>query len=122
MKEAPAGVGRWKTPATFFPWKHVQQYINLIDAQVYHAGIAFAQELFLNKTRQCPKCARSAPELFWVCVTDPGAAWDAGKGRVGFLTLCKKCKLQVDFIVDPELTEMEAEQWRQSRTLSSGIL
>jgi hypothetical protein len=56
--------------------------------------------------------------LFWFSVSDPEAAWDAGTGRVGFLTLCERCQLQVDFLIDPELTEMQAEQWRECRTLS----
>ena len=45
-------------------------------------------------------------------------AWDAGTGRVGFLTLCKICHLQVDFMIDNELTEMQDNQWRECRTLS----
>ena len=44
--------------------------------------------------------------------------WDAGTGRVGFLTVCEKCRLQVEFLLDRELTDMQAEQWRQCRTLA----
>lgn len=111
-------VSGWKTPQAFFPWPHLQQYIDGIDATVYSAAIECAQEEFLNQAKPCPGCRASPQELFWFCVTDPEAAWDAGTGRVGFLTLCKKCKLQVDFFVDQELTEMQAEQWRECRTLS----
>jgi hypothetical protein len=111
-------VKRWKTPATYFPWEHVQQYIDRIDSTVYHHSVALAQELFIAKAQPCPKCKCAAAELFWFSVTDPEAAWDAGTGRVGFLTLCKKCKLQIDFLLDPELTEIQAEQWRECRTLS----
>ena len=111
-------VSRWKTPATFFPWSHVQEYVDQIDAQVYHVAIEFAQEQLLTNATSCPKCGCEAAKLFWFSVTDPEPAWDAGTGRVGFLTLCKRCKLQVSFLVDNELTKMQADQWRECRSLS----
>jgi hypothetical protein len=111
-------VTHWKTPAAFFPWPHVQEYVDRIDPAVYRAAIELAQEEFLARASPCPQCGTPAAELFWFSVTDPEAAWDAGTGRVGFLTTCKRCQLQVDFLVDPELTEMQAEQWRACRTLA----
>lgn len=111
-------VTRWKTPTTFFAWPHVQQYIDGIDSTVYHAAIECAQEQLLAQAKPCPQCGCEASKLFWFSVTDPEAAWDAGTGRVGFLTLCKRCRLQVDFLIDQELTELQAEQWRECRTLA----
>jgi hypothetical protein len=111
-------VTHWKTPTAFFPWPHVQRYIDRIDSTVYHVAIEFAQEQFLAQARPCPQCGRAAADLFWFSVSDPEAAWDAGAGRVGFLTICKRCKLQVSFLTDQELTDMQAEQWRECRTLS----
>jgi hypothetical protein len=111
-------VTRWDTPAAFFPWSHVQKYIDRIDAQVYHVAIEFAQEQLLAQARPCPKCGCEAADLFWFSVTDPEPAWDAGTGRVGFLTLCKRCELQVNFLIDQELTDMQADQWRSCRSLS----
>lgn len=111
-------VTSWKTPAEFFPWEHVQQYIDRIDATVYRAAVTFAQEEMLARARPCPHCGRAAAELSWVSVADAEVAWDAGTGRVGFLTLCVHCKRQVDFLVEVELTEMQAAQWGKCRTLS----
>jgi hypothetical protein len=111
-------VSRWDTLATFFPWPHVQRYLDDIDATVYQAAIEFAQEQLLSEAKACSQCGLPADELFWLSVTDPEPAWDAGTGRVGFLTVCKQCRLQVDFLVDCELTEMQADQWRECRTLS----
>lgn len=111
-------VTRWKTPAAFFPWPHVQQYIDRIDLIVYRVAIEVAQEQFLAQAKPCPQCGAPASGLFWFSVADAEAAWDAGIGRVGFLTVCERCQLQVDFLIDPELTEMQAEQWRECRTLS----
>jgi hypothetical protein len=93
-------------------------YINCIDAQVYRIAIAVAQELVGGAAKRCPGCGCQPMDLFWFCVTSPEADWDVGSGRVGFLTLCERCKLQVDFLVDQELTDLQAEQWRVHRELS----
>jgi hypothetical protein len=111
-------VSNWKTPATYFPWNHVQRYIDQIDAQVYSAAIDFAQEQFGEQAKPCPTCGTSADKLFWFSVSSPEPEWDTGTGKVGFLTLCKKCKVQVDFLIDDELTEMQEQQWRDIRALS----
>jgi hypothetical protein len=107
----------WKTPAAFFSWPHAQQYLDRIDSTVYHTAIEFAQMEF-PAARPCPSCGRPADELFWFSISDQEVAWDAGTGRVGFLTVCERCRLQVDFLLDQELTDMQAEQWRDCRTLS----
>ena len=111
-------IAKWNSPAAFFPWPHVQQHFDRIDATVYRAAVEFAQEQFLDQARSCPNCGRAAAELRWLSVSDAESAWDAGTGRVGFLTVCEPCRLQVDFFVDAELTEMQADQWRECRTLS----
>lgn len=111
-------VTQWRTPATLFPWPHVQRYIDSIDSTVYRAAIKFAQQELLAGAQPCSSCGCPAAELFWFSISDPEAAWDAGTGRVGFLTLCERCHLQVDFLVDRELTAMQAELWRDCRTLN----
>jgi hypothetical protein len=107
----------WETPATFFPWEHVQGSIDRVDATVYRHAIRAAKDLFLGQARPCPGCGRDADELAWFCVISPEATWDEGTGRVGFLTLCNRCRLQVDFLVDRELTDLQAEEWVSDRTL-----
>ena len=108
----------WTTPADHFPWPHVQTYIDRIDSTVYHHAVEFAQEELLPAARPCPGCGTPAGELFWFSVTDPKPAWDRGDGRVGFLTVCTCCRRQVEFLIDAELTQMQADQWRRCRTLS----
>lgn len=110
-------VKKWKTPATFFPWPHVQMHIDQIDAQVLHVAIDMAQQFLGEGAKPCPSCGRPPKELFWFSISSAEADWDAGIGQVGFLTLCEKCKLQVNFLVDPELTQMQVEQWRDHRML-----
>jgi hypothetical protein len=106
---------RWNTPAAFFPWPWVQTAIDGADSAVYRHAIEMAQELHLGHARPCPGCGRPPGELFWFSVSDPEEMWDRGTGRVGFLTLCEDCRRQVDFLVDEELTELQAEDWRAGR-------
>jgi hypothetical protein len=106
-----------RTPATFFSWPHVQQYINSIDSTVYRVAIEMAQERFLGQAKVCPNCGQAPENLFWFSVSSPEETWDADTGQVGFLTVCKRCRLQVDFLVDQELTDMQAQQWRDYRAL-----
>jgi hypothetical protein len=110
-------VSGWRTPATFFPWLHVQHYIDCIDSTVYRVAVEMAQERLITQAKPCPSCGQPPADLFWFSVTRPEEAWDAGTGQVGFLTLCECCKLQVDFLVDEELTDMQAKQWRDHRAL-----
>jgi hypothetical protein len=99
----------WSTPAPFFPWPHVQAQLEQIDAQVYRLAMEFAQEQFREEARDCPTCGHPAQELFWLGVDAPDEAWRGGEGQSGFLTVCTPCRAQVDFLVDPELTEAYAE-------------
>jgi hypothetical protein len=108
-------VSGWNTPAEFFPWPWVQRASELTDSVVYRHAIEMAQELHLERARPCPDCGRSPSELFWLSVSDPEETWDRGTGRVGFLTICDDCRRQVDFLLDEELTEFQAEDWRAGR-------
>jgi hypothetical protein len=108
-------MSRWKTPAAFFPWPWVQKAIDGIEGIVYRHAVKLAHDLHLGRARSCPGCGRAPSDLFWVSISDPEEAWDKGTGRVGFLTLCEDCRLQVDFLVDEELTELQAKEWRAGR-------
>lgn len=63
-----------------------------------------AKELLGEHARSCPSCARSAAELEWICLDDPE---EGGTDVVvGWLTYCDRCHLQVEFVVDEELTQL----------------
>ena len=109
------GVARWETPARFFPWPWVQRALDQIESVVYRHSIRMAQDLHLDRARACPECGRSPGDLSWFSISDPEEAWDRGTGRVGFLTLCERCQLQVDFLIDDELTALQEEDWRAGR-------
>jgi len=111
-------VSRWKTTASIFPWPHVQRSIDGIDPQVFRIAMEDAQRLYLEGAHPCPGCGRAPQELFWLGLSSPEETWDAGAGGSGFLTICEACQRQVDFFADEELTEIEAENWREGRFLS----
>lgn len=99
-------VATWETPAEFFPWVYAQHYINRIDSTDYRAAVMYAKAEFPSAC-PCPSCDRSAAELFWFSISDPEQAWEAGTVRVGFLTVCQTCRLQVEFLLDRELIDMQ---------------
>ena len=84
--------------------------------EVYQVAVDMAQQFLGDGAKPCLGCGCPPKELFWFSISSAEADWDARTGQVGFLTLCIKCKLQVDFLVDPELTQMQVEQWRDHRT------
>ena len=113
---AAPNVSRWRTPAAFFPWPHVRRSIDAIDAQVYRHAVRTAIETDGHRAKSCPDCGASPENLAWVTVTSPEETWAAGTGETGFLTICRDCRRQVDFLVDPELTALDAEGWREFGT------
>jgi hypothetical protein len=111
-------VARWTTPAAFFPWPYVQHHIHQIEWLVYDVAMQTAREQFAEQARPCPVCGRAPERLFWCSIADPEEAWARGEGRDGFLTICPDCKTQVDFLVEDELTAIQAEQYRETGTLA----
>lgn len=110
-------MSEWTTSATYFPWLHVQEYFNRIDSVVYRDAINMAHELHLIGASGCPRCSRAPADLTWFSITAPVAEWRVGNGRVGFITICPDCQLQVDFLVDDELTELEQENFKHFGTI-----
>jgi hypothetical protein len=105
----------WTSPAAYFPWSHVQRALDDIDVHAYGVAMETAQDMFRGEASTCSTCGASPLALLWVCVSAPSEEWERGSGRVGFLTVCTACRRQVDFLVDEELTDLEAEQREASR-------
>ncbi len=108
-------VGDWTTPAAYFPWPHVQRAIESADPNVHRVSMEAAHDMFRGDASACSGCGASPGGLLWVCVSSPSDDWERGAGRVGFLTVCTTCRAQVDFLVDDELTDLEAEQREADR-------
>ena len=102
----------WTTPAAFFPWPHVQKALDESDPQVYRAAMRAAREQLGGSAQACAGCGRPPEELTWLGISSPDEAWERGEGQAGFLTVCARCRWQVDFFKDDELTEIEEEARR----------
>ena len=87
----------------YFSWDEVKQNRDQIDWVVYPTAMEFAKEMYLNGAKSCPKCGESPENLFWFGIQSSNESWDRGEGKAGFLTICEKCNLQVDFFRDEEL-------------------
>jgi len=68
-----------------------------------------AKELLLSQASRCPRCGTAPDDLTWLCVATPDETWTTDEGRAGWLTICESCALQVDFIVDEEITELRRQ-------------
>ena len=48
--------------------------------------------------RPCPKCSKAPENLTWVFFISPDDTWLRLEGRAGWLTVCRDCHEQVDFV------------------------
>jgi hypothetical protein len=59
-----------------------------------------AKEKFLPQALPCPICKTSPEELSWVYLVIPEWACKDAEEREGWVTICDRCKLQVDFFIE----------------------
>jgi hypothetical protein len=81
----------------------------------FHVAVQMAQDYFQTQACPCPRCGRSARELFWLGVSTPDQTWEDGHGLIGWMTICQECRVQVSYIPDPDVTAVEAENRRLIR-------
>jgi hypothetical protein len=91
-----------------FPWRYINRILTTRES-FFDTSVEFTKELFLDQASSCPSCSKSANDLTWVPVDTADETWVRGEGRTGFVTCCMQCKKQIDFFIDDELTEIEAE-------------
>lgn len=72
----------------FFYWEDVIDYFDKI----------LPSENFKGRDK-CPKCERNPEELFWIEFKSPAWTWSHKCGSLGPLSICLKCRIQVEFIV-----------------------
>ncbi|MCC6448578.1 MAG: hypothetical protein IT215_07820 [Chitinophagaceae bacterium] len=73
---------------TQFPWADV---INCFDKELLND--------FFKGHNKCPKCGRNSEELLWILFRSPDWTWQQLCGYQGPLSICPKCNIQVEFIV-----------------------
>ena len=58
-----------------------------------------AKERFLQQALSCPLCKTPPEQLSWVYLVIPQWACKNEEETEGWVTMCDRCKLQVDFFV-----------------------
>jgi hypothetical protein len=72
-----------------FPWRCVEECFN-------HR---LSQHQFKDSER-CPLCGLKSEKLIWIQYNSPPITWRLLCGRKGPLSICPKCRIQVEFIVE----------------------
>ncbi len=73
-----------RTYKTIFPWWEVFERMDYkIEGKMNH--------------KSCPKCNLPSEELIWIDFSSPKEAWRSLSGNQGPLSICPKCKIQVEF-------------------------
>lgn len=77
-----------------FPWEKVTAFKNDKNLQSQHSSV-HAMNRFLGEAAPCPRCRTVADGLLWIYLS-----YQDGWPRVaGWLTVCERCNLQVDFFI-----------------------
>jgi hypothetical protein len=59
-----------------------------------------AKKKFLQQAISCPLCKTPPEELSWVYLVIPRWACKNADENEGWITICDRCKLQIDFFVE----------------------
>jgi hypothetical protein len=63
-------------------------------------SLAQAKERYGSRAIACWSCGSSPELLTWVRFVSPAWTWKALCGCAGWLTICERCHLQVDFLLE----------------------
>jgi hypothetical protein len=80
----------------FFAWEEVESSRNDKRLQSEHP-LAEARQNYGAFARPCPKCHAAADKLSWFYFESPVETWESLCGRAGWMTVCDRCHVQVDY-------------------------
>lgn len=92
-----------------FPWTYLEERLAEGFEAFWPSVLEMLQDEYGEQARACPQCGLPANELTWIPVVTCDESWEEDHGQVGYLTVCFPCRHQVDFLLEPELTRIEAE-------------
>jgi hypothetical protein len=110
LARAAAEAARRTPGAGFFPWVHVEACRQTPEAslsskesspkELFPQLPARDRDYYLPSAIACPRCSASASELSWIYFVSPKLTWEKLCGRAGWLTVCDKCRIQVQFFME----------------------
>ncbi|HXS69877.1 MAG TPA: hypothetical protein VN761_13615 [Candidatus Polarisedimenticolia bacterium] len=82
-----------------FPWEHVEAARNDSRLQREHPATD-AKERLVGHSKHCPQCNAAPNALHWFYFCSPDKTREMLCGRAGWMTVCDKCRRQVDFFLE----------------------
>ena len=80
----------------FFPWEDVDASRQNKALQRRHVKKR-AREDYANQRGSCPSCGASPDQLAWFYFESPAWSWEHLCGRAGWMTVCDRCRRQVNY-------------------------
>ena len=81
------------------PWADIEAARKNRRLQQKHP-VAEGQSLYGANVKPCPQCHAAASQLNWLYFESPAETWEHLCGRAGWMTVCDRCHLQVNFFCD----------------------
>lgn len=82
-----------------FPWENVEAARKNQRLQRAHP-VTEGQQRYTATGKVCPQCHTAASQLNWFYFESPAETWEHLCGRAGWMTVCDRCHLQVDFFCE----------------------
>ena len=81
----------------------IQEDFLMSKEEKYRRGLPSvekAKEKFLGQAMPCPLCKTPPEQLSWVYMVIPEWACKDAEQNEGWVTICDRCKIQIDFFVE----------------------
>ncbi len=82
-----------------FPWADVDASRCDEGLQREHC-LTDAQVSYLAHAKCCRECGTNPEKLAWFYFESPSCTWESECGRAGWMIVCDRCHLQVDFFLE----------------------
>jgi len=82
-----------------YPWEDVKAA--RIDRRLQRSHpINDGQRAYMTVANPCPQCHATADQLSWFYFSSPSSTWRDLCGVSGWMTVCDRCHLQVNFFME----------------------
>ena len=92
-----------------FPWNYLEDNLSEGFEAHWPTVLKMLKTEYAEQVTPCLQCNTAANDLTWIPVVTSDESWEAKRGEVGYLTVCQLCRQQVDFLLEPTCTKIEAE-------------